>query len=102
MTRAIEQPQKKSGGYPEDWFALGKSATTFYPNQQGAAALFYHDHPMGTTRLKGASGLAGLHLIRDEFENRLNLPMGPQEIPLMIFDRSFRAQDGRTSFERIR
>ena len=61
-----------------------------YPNQQEAAALFYHDHAMGITRLNGVAGLAGLYLIRDEFEDGLNLPKGAYEIPLVIFDRSFR------------
>ncbi len=68
----------------------GKSALCHYPNQQEAAALFYHDHAMGITRLNGVAGLAGLYLIRDEFEDGLNLPKGAYEIPLVIFDRSFR------------
>ena len=80
----------ESDGYPEDWFVLGKSALCHYPNQQEAAALFYHDHAMGITRLNGVAGLAGLYLIRDEFEDGLNLPKGAYEIPLVIFDRSFR------------
>ncbi len=80
----------ESDGYPEDWFVPGKSATCYYPNQQEAAALFYHDHAMGITRLNGVAGLAGLYLIRDEFEDGLNLPKDAYEIPLVIFDRSFR------------
>jgi spore coat protein A len=79
----------ESDGYPEDWFVPGKSATYFYPNQQDAAALFYHDHAMGITRLNAAAGLSGLYLIRDEFEDGLNLPKGAHELPLVIFDRSF-------------
>jgi spore coat protein A, manganese oxidase len=80
----------ESDGYPEDWFISGKSATYYYPNQQEAAGLFYHDHAMGITRLNAAAGLMGLYLIRDEFEDGLNLPKGAYEIPLVIFDRSFR------------
>jgi len=79
----------ESDGYPEDWFVPGKSATYFYPNQQDAAALFYHDHAMGITRLNAVAGLSGLFLIRDEFEDGLNLPKGAYELPLIIFDRSF-------------
>jgi spore coat protein A len=80
----------ESDGFPEDWFVPGQSATSYYPNQQEAAALFYHDHAMGITRLNAVAGLMGLYLIRDEFEDGLNLPKGPYEIPLVIFDRSFR------------
>jgi FtsP/CotA-like multicopper oxidase with cupredoxin domain len=38
-------------------------------------------------------GLAGFHLIRDDVEDRLPLPRGEREIPLMITDRAF-AEDG--------
>ena len=80
----------ESDGYPEDWFVPGQSATCFYPNQQEAACLFYHDHAMGITRLNAVSGLMGLYLLRDKFEEELRLPTGAYEIPLILFDRSFR------------
>jgi spore coat protein A len=83
-----------SDGYPEDWFVPGRSALCYYPNQQDATALFYHDHAMGITRLNAAAGLTGLYLIRDELEDSLRLPAGSHEIPLVLFDRSFR-QDGQ-------
>jgi spore coat protein A len=79
----------ESDGYPEDWFVPGRSATSYYPNEQEACGLFYHDHAMGITRLNAAAGLSGLYLVRDEFEEGLNLPKGAYEIPLVIFDRSF-------------
>jgi spore coat protein A, manganese oxidase len=84
----------KSDGYPEDWFVPGQTATCHYPNQQEAASLFYHDHAMGITRLNAVAGLMGLYVIRDKFEDELNLPRGPYEIPLVLFDRSFRT-DGQ-------
>jgi len=84
----------ESDGYPEDWFVPGHSATCSYPNQQEATSLFYHDHAMGITRLNAVAGLMGLYLIRDEFEDSLHLPKGPYEIPLVIFDRSFRPDGG--------
>jgi spore coat protein A, manganese oxidase len=83
-----------SDGYPENWYAPGKSATTFYPNQQDAATLWYHDHAMGITRLNMLAGLMGFYLIRDEAEDALNLPRGEFEIPLMLYDRIFRS-DGQ-------
>ena len=87
----------ESDGYPEDWFLSGQSATCYYPNQQEAASLFYHDHAMGITRLNAVAGLMGLYVIRSEFEDELNLPKGKYEIPLVIFDRSFRP-DGQTYY----
>ena len=44
---------------------------------------------MGITRLNVYAGLAGFYLLRDEWENSLNLPSGEYEVPLAIQDRSF-------------
>jgi spore coat protein A len=76
-----------SDGYPEDWFAPGKSALYHYPNQQDAAMLWYHDHAMGINRLNIYAGLFGATFLRDSFEDKLNLPGGAYEVPLIIFDR---------------
>jgi spore coat protein A len=62
----------------------------FYPNEQEAACLFYHDHAMGITRLNAVAGLMGMYFVRDAFEDGLPLPGGQYEIPLVLFDRSFR------------
>jgi spore coat protein A len=77
----------KSDGYPEDWYVPGKSVTYFYPNQQEAAHLWYHDHALGITRLNVYAGLFGSFFVRDSFEDGLNLPKGKFEIPLTICDR---------------
>jgi spore coat protein A, manganese oxidase len=78
-----------SDGYPEHWYAPGKSATFYYPNRQDAGTLFYHDHSMGINRLNIYAGLQGLYLLRDEAEDALKLPKGKYEIPLLIYDRFF-------------
>jgi spore coat protein A len=83
-----------SDGWPEDWYAPGKSATYRYPNRQDAALLWYHDHAMGINRLNICAGMAGLYVIRDSFEDTLNLPKGDYEIPLVLMDRMIRA-DGQ-------
>jgi len=77
----------ESDGYPERWFAPGKSATSYYPNTQDAALLWYHDHAMGINRLNMFAGLFGLFVIRDEVEEALALPRAEYEIPLVVYDR---------------
>ena len=84
-------------GYPEAWFTrdfenVGPKFTNKvyqYPNCQRPTTLWYHDHAIGITRLNVYSGLAGFYIIRDKNEERLNLPSGKHEIPLLIQDRSF-------------
>jgi len=78
-----------SDGYPENWFVPGKSALYHYPNSQEAAMLWYHDHALGINRLNVFAGLLGLFVVRDEFEDSLDLPRGKHEIPLAIYDRVF-------------
>ncbi len=65
--------------------------TYLYPNNQRAATLWYHDHRMDHTAPQVYRGLAGFYILRDEAEQKLSLPQGDKEIPLMICDRSFNA-----------
>ncbi|MFD6888693.1 multicopper oxidase family protein [Streptomyces sp. NPDC059957] len=67
--------------------------TYTYPFNQRAATLWYHDHRMSYTGAAVWMGLAGFHLVKDDEEERLPLPRGDRDIPLMITDRSF-AADG--------
>jgi spore coat protein A, manganese oxidase len=82
----------KSDGYPEDWWLPGTSKTYYYPNNQDATQLWYHDHALGITRLNVYAGLFGNFIVRDSFEDGLNLPKGEYEIPLTIYDRFFDLQ----------
>ena len=76
-------------GYPENWYVPGKSATYYYPNQQDATLLWYHDHTLGINRLNVLAGLFGLCIVRDPVEDALNLPRGKYEVPLVLCDRMF-------------
>jgi len=78
-----------SDGYPENWYAPGKSAVYYYPNRQDASMLWYHDHALGINRLNVFAGLLGTFFVRDEFEDSLNLPRGKHEIPLILYDRIY-------------
>ncbi len=59
--------------------------------------LWYHDHAMAITRLNMFAGLFGLYLIRDAFEEGLDLPRGSYELPLVLYDRSIR-RDGQLHY----
>jgi spore coat protein A len=84
----------ESDGYPEDWILPGKSQLYYYPNQQDAAMLWYHDHALGINRLNVYAGLFGTFFIRDRVEDALNLPKGKYELPLVLYDRLF-TRDGQ-------
>lgn len=87
----------ESDGYPEDWKTPDETYQTFYPVEQEAATLWYHDHAMGIERLNQYAGLFGFFLIRDEAEDALQLPGGEFEIPLVLCDRLFFA-DGQLHY----
>ena len=70
-----------------------------YPNDQRATAMWYHDHTLGMTRVNVQSGLAGFYLLRGGPGDLPAgvLPSGPQEIAMMLQDRSFN-KDGSLFF----
>jgi spore coat protein A, manganese oxidase len=80
----------ESDGYPEDWITPGQNAIYLYPDKQHSQTLWYHDHAMGITRLNVYAGLAGFYIVRDPDEEKLGLPGGPYDIPVLIQDRAFR------------
>ena len=113
-----------SDGGPFDWFdpyghhglsflnnkvlnpllALPGSAQYYYPMQQSARFLWYHDHAVGITRTNAYSGLATGMLVRDGFEAGLinkGLPnyieAGGNEIPLIFQDKIFVGKDIATA-----
>jgi spore coat protein A, manganese oxidase len=77
----------ESDGYPEDWIVPGKSSLYYYPNEQDAAMLWYHDHALGINRLNVYAGLLGTFFIRDGVEDALNLPKDKYEVPIVLYDR---------------
>lgn len=105
-----------SDGGPFDWWApngthgqsflnnvvLNPSAALneaeyFYPNDQTARLMWYHDHAFGITRLNAYAGIATGYIIRDTFEAGLvgpgGLPAfienGGAELPIVIQDKVF-------------
>jgi spore coat protein A len=83
----INDSAHNSDGWPDLWITNGQEQVAEYPNNQSARMLWYHDHAMGSTGRNVAAGLAGMYIIRDDYERSLNLPSGNYEIPLMIRSR---------------
>lgn len=84
-------------GQPTELIRPGDRYDYHYPNDQDAATLWYHDHAHHHVSRNNYKGLSGLYIIEDEAEDDLGLPKGDYDIPLILQDRSFRA-DGRFRF----
>lgn len=72
------------------------SATYYYPMDQSARLLWYHDHAIGITRTNAYSGIASALVVVDDFEIGLvNSGLLPDliGIPLVIQDKSFVAKN---------
>ncbi len=76
-------------GMPDSAITHGSAQLSEYPNDAAAAQLFYHDHAMPVTAINVMAGLIGTYFIRDSAEDRLDLPRGRYEMPLMISDVNF-------------
>ncbi|RVW00245.1 multicopper oxidase family protein [Rhodococcus xishaensis] len=88
-------------GHPAFLQRPGQGHVHRYPIVHEATQFWYHDHAMGITRLNVYAGLAGLFLLRDEFdtgtaENAWGLPSGEFEVSLVLQEKRFTA-DGRQS-----
>ena len=68
------------------------TATYYYPMDQSARFVWYHDHAAGITRTNAYAGIASALILTDDFEIRLvNQGLLPDliGIPLIIQDKSF-------------
>jgi spore coat protein A, manganese oxidase len=77
-----------SDGSPMNVFHPHESRGYYYPNEQAAATMWYHDHAMDVTRLNVYAGLAGCYFLRDPAEVG-RLPEGEFEVTIVLQDRSF-------------
>lgn len=81
----------ESDGYPTDLVQPGTHRDHVFPLEQRAATLWYHDHRMDHTGPQVWRGLAGFFLVDDDEQDRLPLPSGERDVPLLVCDRSFDA-----------
>src|SRR5678815_3798060 len=100
-----------SDGGPFSWFgpdgSYGPSAISvpdmgvppagsfnyYYPNDQSARMVWYHDHALGITRLNAYAGLASAYIIRDlrEAASIASGAIPSNEIPIVIQDKIFKS-----------
>jgi spore coat protein A len=79
--------------------AAVNEAEYYYPNNQSARFVWYHDHAYGITRINAYGGIASGYFIRDNFELGLGLPriesavtgagVSTAEIPVIVQDKIF-------------
>jgi spore coat protein A, manganese oxidase len=58
----------------------------YYPNNQSARLMWYHDHAIGQTRLNAYAGVASGYVLTDLVEEGLGLPFGD---PIVFQDKVF-------------
>ncbi len=76
----------------------GPGATTlYYPNEQSARLLWFHDNTVGLSRLTIYSGQIALFLLTDEAEDRLVADgvLPDEQLPLVFEDKTFVPDDAQ-------
>jgi spore coat protein A, manganese oxidase len=84
-------------GYAKDFIRPCEYKDYEYPNDAGGI-LWYHDHTLHRTSQNVYKGLAGMYVVEEEAERKLNLPRGKNDeydIPLILQDRRFE-QNGQS------
>ncbi|KAK4663750.1 hypothetical protein QC763_611170 [Podospora pseudopauciseta] len=78
-------------GWAEDVTMPGEFKDYYYPNQQAARFLWYHDHAFMHTAENAYFGQAGAYIIHDPAEDVLNLPSGygVHDIPLVLSSKQY-------------
>jgi FtsP/CotA-like multicopper oxidase with cupredoxin domain len=85
-------------GYANDTTAPQQFKDYEYDNADGGQTRWYHDHAVHHTATNVYSGLAGQYQVIDPAEDRLGLPRGAFDVPLVIGDVAFRS-DGQLLYD---
>lgn len=80
-------------GHPQYGIPSGSSYTYDFEILNRAGTHWFHPHPHMLTASQVNQGLAGLFLVSDDDEEMAELPSGAYDIPLVIQDRSFDANN---------
>jgi len=84
---------ERMDGHPR--FAIDKGEEYVYEFKvmNRAGTYWFHPHPHSITGPQVYGGLAGLFIVKDKEEERLNLPGGKFDVPLVIQDRTFNSDN---------
>lgn len=80
-------------GHPRFAIGPGERYRYEFTVDNRAGSYWYHPHPHGRTGKQVYAGLAGLFLVSDDEEAALGLPGGTRDLPLVIQDRNFGADN---------
>lgn len=78
-------------GWADDVTQPGQFKDYFYPNNQSARTLWYHDHAVDITSVNAYFGQYGTFILHDPQDDALGLPSDEFDIPLMIGTKQFNA-----------
>lgn len=84
---------QKSDGHPMYAINKGQSFVYEFEVANPAGTCFYHCHTHGKTAIQVYKGHAGMITVTDENEQKLGLPQGEYDVPLVIQDRTFDANN---------
>jgi len=80
-------------GHPRDAVQPGATYVYEFEVTNRAGTYWFHPHPEPLTGSQVLKGLAGLFVVTDEEQEKLALPEGEQDVPLVIQDRTFDADN---------
>lgn len=78
---------EEDDGHPKDVIRNGETYVYEFEIMNRAGTYWFHPHPHGRTGPQVYNGLAGLFIVTDEEEQRLKLPSGEYDFPVVIQDR---------------
>ena len=80
-------------GHPRTSIGPGQTYTYEFEVQNRAGTYWFHPHPHGLTGGQVYRGLAGLLIVSDDEEAAAGLPSGAHDLPVIIQDRMFDANN---------
>jgi FtsP/CotA-like multicopper oxidase with cupredoxin domain len=83
----------EADGHPSQIINNGETYVYEFTVMDQAGTYWYHPHPHGRTAPQAYMGLAGLFLISDDAEDGMGLPTGNYDLPQVIQDRTFDANN---------
>ena len=86
-------------GWAADELEIGQYKDYYYPNNEGARSIWYHDHAEHHTAVDAYEGQAGVYIIYDPKEDSLGLPCGKYDIPLALSDKTYQDNGQLVSIE---